>query len=181
MSNKYLIGFAGLLQMGVNDLFTTQGINAGLILKDFKKFTKLLRKNKDFEKHYFEVFEIAKLFRDTIQKMHSTHNKATAGAEAKEIDKVLKEILDMSKDDEYIILISALYIGKNIPLLDLEYRRLNSKSEWLYSKVVEIVGVNHDSEVVRASAKIGQVVTDYLLHNKKINYSIKKVKPKWAS
>ena len=178
---KHLIAFAGLMQMGVNDLFTPQGVDAGLVLKDFKRFNKLLKKNDGFKKHYFEVYEIAKLFRDTIDKLHRLSSKAEAGAVAKEVDEVLKKILDMNEEDEYIILISALFIGKNLPQDDLELRRLNRMSDYLYNKVVEIVGVHHDSEVVRNSAKIGQVVVDYLKDGKQVNFSSKKQKPKWAN
>lgn len=179
MNKKYLIALTALMQIGVSDLIASSEVTIDLILKDTKKAEKLLRRDKDYKEHIAEVIEIIKLYK-RLSNMLNKLEKKEALKIAKEIDNTLKEILDLSKDDEYIILITALYLGKNTPLETLEYKLIQEKCERLYDKVVEVLSKHHSKEVIRTSGKIAQTIIDYIVNNKKIPYTVKKIKPKWA-
>ncbi len=180
MNKKYLIALAGLLQLGINDLFTSSKVNADLIVTNFKKAEKLIRKDDNFKDSLVTVLDIAKLFKDVIYKVRNSANQTEAKTIGKEVDDIFAQILDLNQDDEYIVLVTALYVGARLPKNDLDSILIAEKCERLYNTVIEILSPHHSREVFRTSAKMGQVVVDYLLHGKKINFSIKKQKPKWA-
>lgn len=179
MDKKYLIALTALLQLGVKDMLEGSEVTTDLVIKNIKQAEKKLRADDNYKEHIMEVIELIKLFKRLSNKVNKI-NKKEAILIAKEIDTTLKEILDLQREDEYIMLITALYIGKKIPIDTIDDRLLQEKYSRLYDTVVEILSKHHNYKVIRTSGKMAETIIDYLLHNKRIQYSIKKTKPRWV-
>lgn len=179
MNKKYLIALTALLQMGISDMLEQSEVTTDLVLRNIKQAEKKLRADENYKEHIAEVIELIKLFKRLSNKLNKL-NKQEALKIAKEVDNTLKEILDLSKEDEYIMLITALYLGKNMQISSIDDKLIQEKCDRLYNTVIEILSKHHSREVIRTSGKIAETIIDYIVNNKKIPYTIKRNKPSWA-
>ena len=175
---KFLIAYVGLLNAEIGEILKGYNLSIQDVLKDKNKAFKALRKQE--KEHLGYLLDLLDFFVKSTQELNALSFKSEAVSLAKKIDEDGKLLLDLTEQDEYILLISALYIAYKMPHESLSLKLLAEKAERLFDEAVSIFGKVHGAEVVRNSYKVGQTIVDYFESGKKIHFSIKKQRPKWA-
>lgn len=177
-SIKFLIIYVGLLNAELNEILQTYNISISELLNNKKKTIKTLKKN---EKEHFQFLsDLIDLFLKSLEELNRNSYKTEATSIAKELDKEIQFLLDLTKEDEYILLLSALFVAYKMPTDSITLRLLREKAERLFDEAVSIFSKNYSPTVIRNSYKVGQTIVDYLNTGKKIHYSVKKQLPSWA-
>lgn len=177
----FLSTLTGMLSQAIDEmLIEVKKVDSQEIAKNLSRAKKLIIKSRVFGIHTNQVSEISTLFRDIILKLRQYNNIPNIEEITKEADVTLKNILDLSGKDEYILLLTALYITKNTPKEDIGLIHMQRKAERLYDEAVEIFNKEYDRKVITTSGKIAKTILDYIIDNKKIPYSIKSSSPNWS-